>query len=134
MADDAQSIRSLNWRELFPFINLFRAFRVAIHPSKLVLGFALLVLVYCGGRVLDAIWPASNYAVSEEVDGYTLFIWSHEKDRNFSDKIEQQREANAAKYSELLLALDKEGFIKLDDKHLDAVMNDAKLGKFHSDL
>ena len=59
MADDAQSIQSLNWRELFPFINLFRAFRVAIHPSKLVLGFALLLLVYCGGRVLDRLWPAA---------------------------------------------------------------------------
>ena len=38
MADDAQSIRSLNWRELFPFINLFRAFRVAIlNRSRLCL-------------------------------------------------------------------------------------------------
>jgi hypothetical protein len=68
MADDAQSIRSLNWRELFPIVNLFRAFRVAIHPSKLVLGFALVCLIYGGGRVLDFVWPHGSYAVSNEVD------------------------------------------------------------------
>ena len=65
MADDAQSIRSLNWRELFPFLHIFRSFGIAIHPSKIVLGFALLVLVYGGGRVLDWAWPSSYYAAAD---------------------------------------------------------------------
>ena len=56
MADEAQQIRSINWREVFPFTNLFRAFRVAVHPSKLVLALAALLLIYFGGRFLDLVW------------------------------------------------------------------------------
>ena len=37
MVDEASSIRNINWREVFPFTLIFRSFRVAIHPSKLVL-------------------------------------------------------------------------------------------------
>jgi hypothetical protein len=58
MADEAQTIRSINWREVFPFTHLFRAFRIAVHPSKLLLALAALLLVYLGGRVLDGVWPA----------------------------------------------------------------------------
>src|SRR5215217_7025687 len=59
MADDAttQTIRSINWREVFPFTHLFRAFRIAVHPSKLLLALAALLLIYLGGRVLDGVWP-----------------------------------------------------------------------------
>lgn len=56
MADEAQQIRSINWREIFPFTNLFRAFRVAVHPSKLILALVALLLIYFGGRVLDGLW------------------------------------------------------------------------------
>jgi hypothetical protein len=57
MADEAQTIRSINWREVFPFTHLFRAFRIAVHPSKLLLALAALLLIYAGGRTLDAVWP-----------------------------------------------------------------------------
>src|SRR3954470_12708414 len=56
MADEAQTIRSINWRDVFPFTNLFKAFRVAVHPSKLVLALTALLLIYAGGRVLDGLW------------------------------------------------------------------------------
>lgn len=58
MADEAQTqmIRSINWREVFPFTHLFRAFRIAVHPSKLLLALAALLLIYLGGRVLDGVW------------------------------------------------------------------------------
>ena len=42
MADEAATVRSIDWRELFPFTNLFRAFRVAIHPSKLIIALVAL--------------------------------------------------------------------------------------------
>ena len=56
MADEAQQIRTIHWREVFPFTHLFRAFRIAVHPSKLLLALAALLLVYLGGRALDAAW------------------------------------------------------------------------------
>src|SRR6476646_1556785 len=67
MADEPQTnqstvIRSINWREAFPFTNIFRAFRVAVHPSKLVLGLLALLLIYGAGRVMDAIWSNKSSA------------------------------------------------------------------------
>ena len=69
MADEAQAIRSINWREVFPFTHLFRAFRIAVHPSKLLLALAALLLIYTGGRVMDWSWrrlPDRHLATVEE--------------------------------------------------------------------
>jgi hypothetical protein len=134
MADDAQSIRSLNWRELFPFINLFRAFRIAIHPSKIVLGFALLVLVYSGGRILDAVWPRHFYAAANEIDLYTGHVWSHEQAKSFVDILAESREQRASEYGSRLETLKAEGYLKVDDKDPDWALNAARLGEYNSDL
>src|SRR5688572_29995193 len=64
MADESHvPLRSINWREAFPFTQIFRAFRVAIHPSKLMLALAALLCLYLGGRVLDMLWPVKYRAV-----------------------------------------------------------------------
>jgi hypothetical protein len=63
MADDSHVIRGINWRETFPFTQVFRAFRVAIHPTKLILALAALLCIYLGGRVLDGLWPVEHKAV-----------------------------------------------------------------------
>jgi hypothetical protein len=67
MAEEPTVVRGINWRETFPWTHLFRTFRVAVHPSKLLLGLALLFLVYAGGRILDAIWPGDWLAVPNEI-------------------------------------------------------------------
>ncbi len=53
------SVESVRWREALPSLHLFDAFRLAIHPSKLLLAFVLVVLLYLGGIGLDAIWAAT---------------------------------------------------------------------------
>jgi hypothetical protein len=73
MAEEGQVVRGINWRQTFPFTNIFRAFRVAIHLSKLALGLALLLCIYCGGRVLDGVWPATARAIPDEVHSYESF-------------------------------------------------------------
>lgn len=57
MADEQQTINRINWRAVFPFTHIFRSFRVAIHPSKLILALVGILLVYGAGRVLDLFWP-----------------------------------------------------------------------------
>ncbi len=56
MADDARVVQGIDWRRTFPFTHIFRSFRIAIHPSKLLLALLGLVLLYVGGRVLDGVW------------------------------------------------------------------------------
>lgn len=63
MAEDPQELRRINWSECFPFTHLFRTFRLAIHPTKLLLSFAALLASYCVGRVLDVIWLAADAGV-----------------------------------------------------------------------
>jgi hypothetical protein len=67
MADESHVIRGINWRETFPFTQIFRAFRVAIHPTKLILGLVALLALYAGGRILDAIWQVQYRAVPADV-------------------------------------------------------------------
>ncbi|MDP9172735.1 MAG: hypothetical protein M3O30_02575 [Planctomycetota bacterium] len=70
MVDEGQVIRGINWRSTFPFINIFRSFRVAIHMSKLALGLALLLAIYFGGLILDSAWPVRARAIPGEVELY----------------------------------------------------------------
>ena len=65
MADEPQQIRGINWRDAFPFTHLFRAFRIAVHPSKLMLGLIALLSLYAGGRLLDGLWPARHLAFQD---------------------------------------------------------------------
>ncbi|HEX8525142.1 MAG TPA: hypothetical protein VF669_23025 [Tepidisphaeraceae bacterium] len=65
MAEEAR-VSGINWRETFPFTNLFRSFRIAVHPSKLALGLVALICLYVSGRVLDQVWPVQHRAVPGE--------------------------------------------------------------------
>ena len=100
MADEGQVIRGIDWRDAFSFSHIFRSFRVAIHLSKLALGLALLLSVYFGGRIMDAVWPTRARAVPGEIAEYeqianghdqtTLGAW-REQARNSLDEAYAQR-------------------------------------------
>jgi len=62
MPDDQQELRRINWGEVFPFTQLFRSFRLAVHPSKLLLALVALLLTYSVGRVMDKMWPKTVIA------------------------------------------------------------------------
>jgi hypothetical protein len=66
MPDEAVSLRDINWRETFPFTHLFRAFRVAVHPSKLIIALVALGCLWCGGLILDAIWHHNHQVTASE--------------------------------------------------------------------
>jgi hypothetical protein len=102
MPDEGQIIRGINWRQTFPFTNIFRGFRVAIHPSKLVLGLVLLLTVYFGGLILDAVWPDRSRAVPDEVDAYQA-ISSGNAPWTLADYQAMQRKVIAERYADLLL-------------------------------
>jgi hypothetical protein len=57
MAEQKITIGAIDWRALLPCTHVFRAFRIAIHPTKLILALAAILLMYIGGRGLDLVWP-----------------------------------------------------------------------------
>jgi hypothetical protein len=66
MLDEAVSLRDINWRETFPFTHLFRAFRIAIHPSKLILALVALGCLWFGGSILDGLWNKNHQVMLPE--------------------------------------------------------------------
>jgi hypothetical protein len=60
MSDDNQGLRRIDWAQCCGFTYLFRAFRLAISPTKLVLAFCGVLFTYGTGRVLDVVWPSSG--------------------------------------------------------------------------
>jgi hypothetical protein len=87
MADESQVIRAINWRDIFPFTHIFRAFWIAVHPSKLVLGVLLIFSLYAGGRILDACWPAGSLPNAFDVQQYEQFHWARASGDRFAEAL-----------------------------------------------
>ena len=102
MADESHVVRGIQWREAFPFTNLFRTFRIAIHPSKLVLGLLALLSLYIGGWVLDAVWPAQHLAVPGEIVQYQQHT-DRMEGRSFGEASAEAREQIEDQYAARLI-------------------------------
>lgn len=67
--DSRVTLESIQWREVFPFTHLFRTFRLTVHPNKLLVALAAVMICYVGGRFLDLF---AQRAVVVEQPFYTL--------------------------------------------------------------
>ena len=103
MADESQANGGFSWRTMFPFTHIFRTFRIAIHPSKLMLGLAALILIYVGGQFLDAIWPVQSRVVPNEIDLYQSARFNNRMGEFDNDR-DVARKALEANYADLLLS------------------------------
>lgn len=71
MADGQDELRRVNWDEVFGFSHVFKSFRMAIHPSKLLLALAAIILIYICGWVLDGIWSfGDGYVRRDAIAGH----------------------------------------------------------------
>jgi hypothetical protein len=71
MADEQHELRRINWTQVFSFTHIFKSFKMAIHPSKLVLALAAVVVVFILGTAMDWIWAGAGQYVREgEVDAH----------------------------------------------------------------
>jgi hypothetical protein len=89
MAEESTVIRDIDWKSTFPWTNIFRSFRIAIHPSKIILALLALLAVYLGGLFLDGIWPSRYAPVPGE-------LWMYEDSRTNLSPTANFYEARAA--------------------------------------
>lgn len=75
MADQGQIVRGIDYKSTFPFTQIFRSFRAAMHPSKLILALLAMLLIYLGGSVLDTIWPGRAVVPRE------VFIYAESREK-----------------------------------------------------
>jgi hypothetical protein len=100
-------VRGINWTETFPFTLIFRSFRIAIHPSKLVLALLALLAIYCGGRLLDAIWPDGHNGVPGEVAIYQASRGTGNPGAEFKADRDRTRREIVTEYENRLKAIGK---------------------------
>lgn len=87
-AEDQLELKRVSWTDVFSFTQIFRSFRLAVHPSKLTLAFAAIVLVCLGGFALDFLWSLwGGYVDNNEIRGYfnpaTADLRGYEKGQSF---------------------------------------------------
>jgi hypothetical protein len=131
MADEGQIIRGIDWRQTLPFTHIFRSFRIAIHPTKLLLGLALLLSIYFGGSILDGFWPMRGRALPGEIEEYqaildgtdqtTLPVWR-----------QQTREAMDEAYAQTLMTYQiiPQQSTETSDEYHARVLEDARKANY----
>lgn len=96
MADEQQELRRINWHEVFAFTHIFKSFRMAIHPSKMLLALAAIAVVYIGGWILDGVWTVggqqamrneiSTYATARQAEFDAIKeVWKKDRPRRAAD-------------------------------------------------
>lgn len=95
MAENHHEIRHINWQELLGFTHIFKSFKLAIHPSKLLLALAAIMIIGAGGWVLDGIWSlGGGYIAPDEIamfadmdpEGFRTAVTSWEDNRSADAK------------------------------------------------
>ena len=68
-------IERIDYATAFPFTRIFQSFRLAIHPSRLVLALCFIVLAWIAGWILDAIYWNSQVVVKPFDITSTHYEW-----------------------------------------------------------
>ncbi|MBL4699956.1 MAG: hypothetical protein JKX85_01740 [Phycisphaeraceae bacterium] len=70
MTDSKKPVRvdQVAWAQLFPWLAIFKTFRMAIRPSKLAVALVMLILLFVLGHGLDVIWGPQ--AIPGEVSAF----------------------------------------------------------------
>lgn len=56
LARTPATVRDVQWSSVLEFTHLFKSFRLAINPAKIVLALVAIMVIYCAGRVFDTAW------------------------------------------------------------------------------
>lgn len=84
MPEQPAEIQRINWSSCFAFTQVFRTFKMALHPGKLGLALVALLLVGLWGLVLDGIWSGSRHKpLADEINAFwqtpDIEQWRQEK-------------------------------------------------------
>ena len=81
MANEQNELTRVNWNEVFGFSDVFKSFRMAIHPSKLLLALAAVAAICLAGWLLDRMWGLGNaYVQRDAIAGHVSLT-----DRQYDD-------------------------------------------------
>src|SRR5262245_1789551 len=98
MSDDIRRVRieEVDWRSLLSWVRIFDSFRLAIRPSRLLLALLMVMLLYFGGRRLDAMWT------SRASEGRGIFATALEREVNAFEQLTMAATSLRFGFSDLL--------------------------------
>ena len=103
MAEEKQQLQGIDWQETFAFTNVFRSFRLAIHPSKLVLAFVGLAICFIAGLGLDRLWYGGAPIIWENKQPIEVEVFAEKgpAGQDFGSWYEQKCQAREDKLKEI---------------------------------
>lgn len=107
MAEDAKPVRvdQIDWRALFPVLNLLRTFGVAIHPYRLLVALLLMLGLMLYGLLLNWLWIQTGepvypgeVAAHRELDRDAFARWRAERPATIAREVEDLLSDRAIDY------------------------------------
>ncbi len=86
MADEQQVVRGVSWQEVFGFSHIFKSFKMARDPGKILLALVAIVLTYGLGRLMDVVWSVNDASVVKENE-----TWEYWRSPNRAQFLESNR-------------------------------------------
>ena len=62
-------ITQVHWHSIFPSLHLFKSFKLALGPSKIILALAFLILIILAGKGLDLIYWGNQVKPAQSLNG-----------------------------------------------------------------
>ncbi len=62
------SVAAVHWQSVLDFTQLFRGFRLAINPAKILIALLAILMIYVAGRTFDFAWGPQAY--KGEIDSF----------------------------------------------------------------
>jgi len=104
MVDEHDELRRINWNEVFSFAQIFKSFKMAIHPSKLFLALAAIILIGLSGWVMDRLWSVSSGGFARQGEIYAFVRQRGDVFDDAKEKWQEGRLRNAVVlYAEALM-------------------------------
>ncbi|HEY4328515.1 MAG TPA: hypothetical protein VGN88_02170, partial [Phycisphaerae bacterium] len=116
------TVTGIQWENILDFLHVFRSFRLAINPAKLLMALMALIAIYTAGRLFDLAWGRQAYPaeVQQYAEGTNLTA----------------DEAQSARISALLGLLAADNELSLDERvqlKADPAQAIAILKKYYKD-
>ncbi|HUO06698.1 MAG TPA: hypothetical protein VM008_00030 [Phycisphaerae bacterium] len=112
------TVAAVNWSSVLEFTQIFRGFRLAINPAKVLIALIAILLIYTGGRTFDFVWGFQVF--DGEIGRYQT-----EKSDAYRSLRDQQIEARRSSL-ETMLELESGQHPELTTERIDQLRNSPR--------
>jgi hypothetical protein len=76
MSEEQQELKRIDWAQVFSATQIFKGFKMAVHPSKMALCLVAIIVVFLAGQVMDFFWSSVGGQYVQEGEIYRYYTAS----------------------------------------------------------